>query len=605
MIAVDNVIAKYQQNIDVFTAKTQAFQRKGNYLALLRFVFFVGIAITIYYAYQNLATQAFWLLLPGIIGFNALAKWHERTKQQKIYYSNLVTVNQQEIQTLQHKFDHQPTGDKFYEEQHPYLDDADIFGAASVYQYLCRANTHIGQKTLANWLKYSSTTQAINQRQAAVTELSQLVVWRQHMQAIGFNLSDLENDSDMEQLTNWIKSRNLLIDKKWLPILCIVLSIVCIASTLGWFMGLVHYAFPILFIFINLQLARYYQQAINTIIGQTAQKVPLLRTYLALIQAIEDKKFQNPLLLNLQAAYKGDDKKNASDRIKKLNSLSVSLDIRHNPLAYFLLNTFGLWELQYCLAIERWKTEQQGGFSDWLFNLGEFEALNSLANLQFNQPNWVVPTIHDSYFALQASELGHLLLHPDKRVCNNINIDGAGKLILITGSNMAGKSTFLRTIAVNMILALAGAVVCAKQFSCSNVCVYTSMRTKDSLQENESSFYAELKRLKQIIEAVEDPNVPVFFLLDEILKGTNSQDRHAGSIALVHQMLTNNTSGIIATHDLALCKLANEFEGAIENHCFEVNIHETGMHFDYTFKPGVCKSMNASLLMQQMGIKMP
>jgi DNA mismatch repair ATPase MutS len=266
-----------------------------------------------------------------------------------------------------------------------------------------------------------------------------------------------------------------------------------------------------------------------------------------------------------------------------------------------ILNIATLWDLKYIWQLEKWKAEQKEFLPKWFDSLAEFEAILSLSTLYYNNPDWVFPTIQDDSNVI-AKELGHPLISAQKRICNNIDIPTKGHIKLVTGSNMAGKSTFLRTVGLNIVLAMCGAPVCAKEMTLPSLKVYSSMRTQDALHESTSSFYAELKRLKFIIEAVESEG-NIFFLLDEILKGTNSNDRHTGSKALIRQLIKSKGSGIIATHDLELGNLEVQSEGAIENLRMEVEIKDDKLFFDYKLKKGVSESFNATLLMKNMGIR--
>ena len=295
----------------------------------------------------------------------------------------------------------------------------------------------------------------------------------------------------------------------------------------------------------------------------------------------------------------------ASQAIHKLAYRVSQLDVRYNAFV-FLLEFSIVWDLQQAYRMDKWKLRHRDRLPQWFEALAELEALVSFGNLTMNQPQWIFPTLQEER-QLHAEALGHPLLPNDKRVTNDISMPTAGHMHLLTGSNMAGKSTWLRTVGINIVLALAGAPVCARVFRLPQLQVYTSMRTQDALHESTSSFYAELKRLKFIIEAVEDPSKtagrPVFFLLDEILKGTNSRDRHTGSKALIRQLIASKGAGIIATHDLELGELEAEANNQIENWAIEVDIKDGQLFFDYKLKRGVSQSFNATLLMQQMGIK--
>jgi DNA mismatch repair ATPase MutS len=267
------------------------------------------------------------------------------------------------------------------------------------------------------------------------------------------------------------------------------------------------------------------------------------------------------------------------------------------------LNLLLLWNLNQALDLEKWKKQYATDVENWFHTLGIFETLNSLAVIHFNNPGWCFPTLHEQHFFIESAELGHPLIHENKRVNNFIKMENRGELMLVTGSNMAGKSTYLRSIGINTVLAMAGAPVCAASFRISPVQLISSMRIADNLAESTSTFYAELKKLKTVIDEV-NAEKKVFILLDEILRGTNSLDRHAGSEALIKQLIKHNAAGIIATHDLALADLKEQYPANILNYHFDVQVNQEELYFDYILKPGVCTSLNASILMKKIGIEL-
>jgi DNA mismatch repair ATPase MutS len=302
----------------------------------------------------------------------------------------------------------------------------------------------------------------------------------------------------------------------------------------------------------------------------------------------------------LQESFRGDNP--ASERIRMLSRLVNRLDSRLNVLVSVPLNLLFFTDIHFCLALEQWKREHAEKVPAWFSAMSEFEVLASLANMAFNNPDWVFPVVVDEYFVFRAEMMGHPLIPVSRRVSNDFSSSGPGKAILVTGSNMSGKSTFLRTCGINTVLALAGAPACALSFVVSHVRVHSSMRISDSLEDNISSFYAELRRLRSIISGAEQ-NGEMFLLLDEILRGTNSDDRYTGSVALIKQLTGYGSVAMVATHDLRLAQLTGEMPGRIENYHFDVKVSGEELFFDYKLTPGVCSSFNASLLMKKMGIK--
>ena len=334
---------------------------------------------------------------------------------------------------------------------------------------------------------------------------------------------------------------------------------------------------------------------------QLSNKVEELASLEQSIAHIEQAAFTAPLLQSLQQDF-ANEAMPASAAVARLKKILDRMDLRFNLVLVVPLNVLLLWNIQQALSLEKWKTAYDQRVKKWFNSLGDWEALCSFAVMHFNQAEWMFPSIVPEHFYIKATNLGHPLIAPDKRVNNEIDIEQKAAVMLVTGSNMAGKSTYLRSIGINIILAMAGAPVCAKTFECSAVQLMSSMRVADNLEESTSTFYAELKKLKTIIEKVNE-NAPVFVLLDEILRGTNSLDRHTGSKALIKQLIAKEAAAVLATHDVDLAALQTEFPSHIFNYHFDVQVNGEELYFDYKLKPGVCKSLNASILMKKIGIE--
>ena len=318
------------------------------------------------------------------------------------------------------------------------------------------------------------------------------------------------------------------------------------------------------------------------------------------VSFIENSSFKEELLSSLQQ-YLRHENRVASKAIQQLNKILARFDYRFNPLVFIPLNIFLLWDLQQVLQLEKWKERNNEEVRHWFESLETYEALCSIGTLSFNHPLWCFPELNDLKPEFSAKELGHPLIEPTKSVVNDFSTAGRGQINIITGSNMAGKSTFLRAVGINMVLGSMGAPVNASAMKFSPLAVMSSMRIKDNLEESTSTFYAELKKLKTIIDAVKK-NKPVFILLDEILRGTNSHDRHTGSKALIRQLLADQAIGLVATHDLELASLSEEYPG-VHNYHFDVQVKAEELYFDYKLKPGICTSLNASILMRKIGIE--
>ncbi|MCB0637893.1 MAG: hypothetical protein KDC54_14795 [Lewinella sp.] len=594
--------ADYHARAALFSAEAQRLRSRYERLTwvrLLAFVAAVALAILLWQWLPWWGGLVGTLVLIGL--FARLVRWHGRIQRAARHQERLAEANEDEIRAGQHDFAHLPAGESFVDQQHPYTYDLDIFGPHAIFQYLNRGRTSIGQARLASWLQHPADTGTIRQRQEAVRELASQLDWRQHFQAHGAALE--EEAGQIDRLRSWLDSPPVVLGHRWRTLalwLAPLLSVVGIAlwiTVLPWFAA-------ILFFVPAGWWLRGAQEEVNRLHSLTGRASDTLNQYARLIAHTEEASFDSPLLQALRATFTTGEAP-ASRAIKRLAYRLSQLDVRYNPFVLLLEFTV-VWDLQQAYRLDRWQATYREQLPRWFGALAELEALLSLATLHYNQSGWVIPEITNEAI-LQATDLGHPLIPADKRVGNDLQMPTHGHMHLITGSNMAGKSTWLRSVGVNLVLALAGGPVCARSMRLPQLQVYTSMRTQDALHESTSSFFAELKRLKFIIEAVEDPSHtdgrPVFFLLDEILKGTNSRDRHTGAKALIQQLIRSKGAGLIATHDLELGVLEADSEGRIENWAIEVAIRDGQLYFDYTLQRGVSQSFNATLLMQRMGIK--
>lgn len=587
-----NIREKYQGRVAVFADTALQLKRKYQQFALLRLLtFFVGIALLI------LIGQWHWVAgVAGIVVFLLLfyrfTLWHQTIRQSQYHHEALSLINERELSVLDHDFSFFADGEAFLNPAHPYSIDLDVFGPYSFFQYTNRTSTAIGSEKLADFLLGAGDLSLIHQRQTAIQELVALLDWRQHFLAYGLRTDDSREQIDL--LERWIQQAPFILPKRWLRAVLVILPFLT-TLTFAWLMSQQLFAVSILCFIPSLILLRRFVLRVNRVHEQTNQAEKALEHYAKLVKHIEKQPFSTPLLSELSARFLPD----VSQRMARLSYIIGQLNARYNAFT-IVLNIFGLWDLQWVLRLEKWKSDQQTALPTWFDALAEFEALSSLATTVYNNPDWTFPVFTEKNL-ITADALGHPLIKSQKRVTNDLTIPTQGHIKLLTGSNMAGKSTFLRTVGLNIVLASCGMAVCAGAMTLPQLKVYTSMRTQDDLHESTSSFYAELKRLKVIIEAVEQQE-NIFFLLDEILKGTNSRDRHTGSQALIRQLIDQGGGGIIATHDLELGSLEAQYNGAIENWCMEVNIQNGELFFDYKLKKGVSQSFNATLLMQQMGI---
>lgn len=587
----------YQSREAEFRASVDRLRKLADRLSMSRLAAFAGGLVLFAVLLSLSAIAAVITLVAELILFAWLVIRYETTEKNRKRFMHLAEINRLELKCMDGDFSAYKPGEAYLERDHPYSYDLDIFGKASLFQYICRTTSMPASDLLAEYLKQSAPRDEILRRQEAVAELQPLVEWRQELMTLGYLNAGAGNDP--APLMHWLRSDNIFTKTNREKIIIGCLSIMALTSVILVIAGLpaaiLSPVFTINFVYYFTRFKK-----ISKLQEQVSRSSDLLRSYSEIIRLIENEKFSAVKLVNLQGSFK--DSNPASYRIRQLSKLVGRLDSRLNVLVSIPLNLLFFTDIHFCLALERWKREHALRIPEWFAAMAEFEVLASLGNMAFNNPDWVFPTVADDYFVVKAETMGHPLIPADRRISNDFSVVGPGKAIVITGSNMSGKSTFLRTCGINAVLALAGAPVCASAFTISHVRLHSSMRISDSLEENISSFYAELRRLRAIISGAEsDPKA--LLLLDEILRGTNSDDRYTGSVALIRQLTGYSSVAMVATHDLRLAGLEKELPDAIENYHFDVKVSGEELFFDYRLTPGVCSSFNASLLMKKMGIK--
>lgn len=591
---------QYQQRQHQFDEQAHRYQIKFNQLAWLRVILFILSVSGTYFFYDNYgAIPAVSYLIVSVSAFAFCLKKHNQIEYQRNHYRFLSFINRDEAARLQNQFIREDTGEAYVENNHFYTSDLDIFGQHSIYKLLNRTHTFGGAHTLAQWLKIAASADEITRRQQAVADLTPRLEWRQSLEANAMHFKEViqptHNVVHWMALTDTSKQLFRMKIARFLPLITIPLFI-------GWSFNLVPFQLVFLFILFHLLILRSIFKKVKEICDKTTTVSKTLLSYASIITLIENEKFTSNKLQDLQSVF-GDGHTTASHAIRQFAVILRNLNYRDNAFFYAIVGILSLWDLQFLVRTEAWQLQHREDLPRWLEAVAEWETLNSIAGFSFANPDFTLPVISREPMELQAKALGHVLIREGKRVSNDIEFSGLGKSLVITGSNMSGKSTFLRTVGVNMVLALAGAPVCAQAFKVSVVQLFTSMRTQDSLEESVSSFYAELKRLKQLIERMEQPQ-PVMYFLDEILKGTNSQDRHNGAKALIRQLHQHNASGFISTHDLELGRMEDEHPDFVGNYSFNSEVIDGKLFFDYTLRKGICHSFNASELMKQIGIEM-
>ncbi|MBC8154766.1 MAG: DNA mismatch repair protein MutS [Bacteroidetes bacterium] len=590
----------FLQRQQTFTQTEQAAQRRYNQLAIGRLIWFMGALAAVWVAINAEQTVLAVIAgLVGLIGFLYLLKRHQDVRQERDYAHHLVFINQDEAARLERKFLRPETGSEFTDSAHPYAGDLDVFGTHSLFRLLNRTHTYQGTHQLANWLRHPADAATIRLRQQAVTELNPLTDWRQRFEAIAY-LNPSVSESPAALLA-WAEEDAIPIPG-YLHWIRWALPAITITLFGCWLAGLVPGLTVIGALAVHGLVLKGIGPRMNALTEKTYVMARALGTYHELFAHIEAQPFQaGQLQQNQKRLTSG--AQSASSTVATLSRLTENLSFRQNPYFVLFFGLATLWDIHYLIGLEKWRQRHGGQLALWFNALGDLECLNSLAGLAFAHLDYTIPAIHVTGVHLEAKQAAHPMLIPGKAVANSLTLAGAGQTVLITGSNMSGKSTFLRTLGANTVLALAGSVVSAEHFSCSAMQLFTSMRTQDSLEESTSSFYAELKRLQTLIRLTKATSQrPILYFLDEILKGTNSADRHRGADALIRQLHRTTASGFVSTHDLELGQLGND-EDFVRNYHFQSDIRDGELLFDYRLRDGICESFNASQLMQAIGIE--
>ncbi|HPT12213.1 MAG TPA: hypothetical protein PLP69_06275 [Bacteroidales bacterium] len=587
----------YRSRASEFSKKAEILQRRENRLSLARLMTFIGAFLFFVLLFSISVFISITVLVAGLCLFVGVVLRHIRTQRLKDYNNYMAAINTLEAECINGKFSSYADGAGYISREHPYSYDLDIFGHASLFQYLNRTASRPASDMLAAWLSNAATAAEIKARQQAIEELKPMIDWRQEMMTLCYE--NKNGGADPESLLEWLNSKSIFENGSRQRAISIMLSILGLTTTAlvlaGMPAALLGTALTINFIYYFTQ-----QKRISKLHLKVTRSTEMLETYAGIIKMIENGSFSSDRLTGLRSRLVSTNR--ASESIRRLSKLVNRLDTRLNVLVSVPLNVFFFWDIHVCLALEKWNRKNAAEVPRWLDAMAEFEVISSFSNMAFNNPDWVMPVINEDYFVLRAVGMGHPLIAVQQRINNDITLEGRGHTALITGSNMSGKSTFLRTCGINTVLALTGSVVCASSFTVSHVQVFSSMRISDSLEENTSSFYAELKRLAAIIKEAET-NHGVFLLLDEILRGTNSNDRYTGSVALIRQLTSYGSVSMVATHDLKLADLSEEMPDKIDNYHFDVKINGEELFFDYKLTKGICTSLNASILMKKMGIR--
>lgn len=588
----------YTERLSLTEGKLQQVKKQIFRISMLRLALFIAGIAGVYFFFNQTT-----LLIAGIcltfLPFFILVKVHNRLFIRKEWLETQARIIQEELQALSGDYSSFEDGKEYVNPEHPYSFDLDIFGRRSLFQSINRTCTFFGKVRLAEWLQnHLHEKTSIEKRQEMVREISEHTLFREQFRVAG--LVHHGQSSDAEKIQAWSQSPAQYLHAGWVKAFIwgvpVINSLLLITSLAGWtsfsWLGLSFSIFLVLSFGI-IKRATYIQETYG-------KQLKSLNGYARLIALAKAENWKSAGMQELMERFN----LNGQSPIQALQQLSKELDrldLRNNQFLYVLLEGSIFFQLQEIVRIERWKVRYGQHISEWLETVGELDALCSLGTFAYNHPQYTYPELTEKPFCFLATQMGHPLMPASQCVKNDATIPSRPFFLIITGANMAGKSTYLRTIGVNYLLACIGAPVCCERLKLHPNQLITSLRTSDSLSDNESYFFAELKRLKRIIDLL-NQGQQLFIILDEILKGTNSMDKQKGSFDLIRQFMQLKANGIIATHDLLLGNLIKQFPEEIRNYCFEADIKENELTFSYKLREGVAQNMNACFLMKKMGI---
>jgi DNA mismatch repair ATPase MutS len=589
----------YQQQIKKYSRQLLKNKKKLTYYAIGRLITFVLILFIVIKVLPQSKFLGFLGLIALIILFIFLIVRYLKIKSANNLTRNLKEINTNEIEALRGNCSNFANGGEFDDHEHEFCHDLEFFEEKGVFQFLNRTVTYSGKNILATWLKDPLKQKTeISKNQKFIAEISEIPEWRQKYLAIG-QLIEESKYRDTE-LIAWANEENYAYQNKIIQIARWILPLLTLACIFLFTLNIIPLSGLLLDLLLNIIVLLIYQKKTKEIHQKISRQIKPLKNYRKLLEEIEKTAFKSEKGREFQESIKTGNKK-ASKIIHNLASIAEALDARSNFIVGTLFNGIFLWEIQHACRLEKWHILYAKKIEKWIHIIGQTDAFISLANFKFNNPGFVFPKISSEHF-LEAKKIGHPLIKTKKRVNNDFSINKNGEIFIITGGNLAGKSTFLRTLGVNTILGLIGAPVCAAELKLNPVNIFTSMKINDSLHENESYFFAEIKRLRSLVDKASDSEFPYLVLLDEILTGTNTKDKEQASVKFVERLLQMNITTVIATHDLSLTKLENDFPEKITNNSFEVSLEKGQMSFDYKLKKGIAKNMNALQLLKDLNL---
>ncbi|KQS41701.1 DNA mismatch repair protein MutS [Pedobacter sp. Leaf194] len=596
----EQIRADYLQKVDDATKQIGETKTLIDRLSLVRIGLFL-VEILLFVLLLNspdngLRTLIQICLAIPVLCFVFIVRRQSRLDKKLSFEKKLLWIFQNELNIsngLENGYDN---GQHFQSDVHPYSSDLDIFGDSSLFALANRCSTKTGNETLAAVFSQLKTVDEINLRQDAIKEMAAITdktfEFRAHL--LGYDAEKIELIT--EQLSNKLASLLTFTNNTFFRFyVSLVPFLTIFLLSAGIIYGGIFWKFFAFLFFAHIGWNSFFSKKVDLVFYSFSGSSSLLNEYSKAIKWTESQRWESAFFSELSPINL-----TVSKEINSLSKIIQNFDSRLNLMIGSLLNALFLWDFRCCIQLEKWLKSSSENVSSSLNNLGHFEEIISLATLTYNSPSWTFPKIEQA-FSLSATSLGHPLIKLPLRVVNDFSCEKIPTVDIITGSNMAGKSTFLRTVGINMVLAYSGAAVCAADMKLSIFALNTYMRIKDSLNESTSTFKAELNRLKMILMNVKR-NENTFVLIDEMLRGTNSRDKYLGSKVFIEKLLELKRAALFATHDLQLADMQPEHEGALRNFHFDISIIDGNMRFDYKLKTGPCATFNAAILLKEIGL---
>jgi len=588
--------AEYSRRLALRRAAVAELAQRERRVADLRLVLFGVGGLMAFLAFGRGLFSA-WLLIVPLVAFAVLVIFHDQLIQRRNRARRSVRFYEQGLARLEDRWAGTGvTGERFQEAAHPYANDLDLFGSGSLFELLCTARTRAGEETLAGWLCAPATPDVIAARQEAVEELRSRIDLREDLALLG---EAVRGSVDVDAVDAW-GSAPVVLRVKTIRVVAAVISVATAAAAIAWLSDAGSRPLLVMLAIGQVVVAPFGAR-VRKVVRDVDRPARDLALFASFLHRLEQERYESPLLQELAAGLAGSTVR-PSERLARLRWLVSVLQAQRNGV--FALTGLGLillWSTQLAFAIEAWRAECGPLLARWITAVGEFEALSALAGYAYEHPADPFPAIEVAGPVFDGVGIGHPLLPAAGNVRNDLRLDAEHRLLMISGSNMSGKSTFLRSVGINTVLALAGAPVRARRLTVSPLNLGASIRVQDSLQQGISHFYAEILRLRQVVD-LSHGELPLLFLLDEILHGTNSHDRRIGAEAVIRTLVRSGALGLVTTHDLALARIVDDPVLHAANGHFQDTIAEGRIAFDYHLQPGVVTKSNAIELMRSVGL---